>query len=90
MMLNTETFLSPTSTFTTRVCLTIIKIVYYQHLLVSFEELLSLRLSDPFALVVGCTNNNWNAGQRRAGQLVDYKLLVFTYRCTHSLSQVLS
>ena len=29
------------------------KIVYYQHLLVSFEELLSVRLSDPFALVVG-------------------------------------
>ena len=34
------------------------KIVYYQHLLVSFEELLSLRLSDHFALVVGCINNN--------------------------------
>ena len=32
---------------------TINKIVYYQHLLVSFEELLSLRLSDPFGLVVG-------------------------------------
>ena len=32
---------------------------YYQHLLVSFEELLSLRLSDHFALVVGCINNNW-------------------------------
>ena len=31
----------------------------YQHLLVSFEELLSLRLSDHFALVVGCINNNW-------------------------------
>ena len=42
-----------------RICLTINKIVYYQHLLVSFEELLSLRLSDPFALVVGCINNNW-------------------------------
>ena len=27
--------------------------------LVSFEELLSLRLSDHFALVVGCINNNW-------------------------------
>ena len=25
----------------------------------SFEELLSLRLSDHFALVVGCINNNW-------------------------------
>ena len=36
-----------------------IKIVYYQHLLVSFEGLLSLRLSDHFALVVGCINNNW-------------------------------
>ena len=35
---------------------TINKIVYYQHLLVSFEELLSVRLSDPFALVVGCIN----------------------------------
>ena len=34
------------------------KIVYYQHLLVSSEELLSLRLSDHFALVVGCINNN--------------------------------
>ena len=33
--------------------------VYYQHLLVSFEELLSLRLSDHFALVVGCINNKW-------------------------------
>ena len=32
---------------------TINKIVYFQHLLVSFEELLSLRLSDPFVLVVG-------------------------------------
>ena len=42
-----------------RICLTINKIVYYQHLLVSFEELLSLRLSDHFALVVGCINNNW-------------------------------
>ena len=31
---------------------TIDNIVYYQHLLVSLEELLSLRLSDPFALVV--------------------------------------
>ena len=30
-----------------------------QHLLVSFEELLSLRLSDRFALVVGCINSNW-------------------------------
>ena len=37
---------------------TINKIVYYQHLLVSFEELLSLRLSDPFALVMGRINNN--------------------------------
>ena len=34
------------------------KIVYYKHLLVSFEGLLSLRLSDHFALVVGCINNN--------------------------------
>ena len=42
-----------------RICLTINKIVYHQHLLVSFEELLSLRLSDHFALVVGCINNNW-------------------------------
>ena len=44
-----------------RICLTINKIVYrqLQHLLVSFEELLSLRLSDHFALVVGCINNNW-------------------------------
>ena len=42
-----------------RICLTINKIVYYQHLLVLFEELLSLWLSDYFALVVGCINNNW-------------------------------
>ena len=42
-----------------RICHTIDKIVYYQHLLVSFEELLSLWLSDPFALVVGCIKNNW-------------------------------
>ena len=42
-----------------QICLTINKIVYYQHLLVTFEELLSLRLSDPFALVVGGINNNW-------------------------------
>ena len=41
-----------------RICLSINKIVYYQHLQVSFEELLSLRLSDHFALVVGCINNN--------------------------------
>ena len=41
-----------------RICLTINKIVFYQHLLVSFKELLSLRLSDHFALVVGCINNN--------------------------------
>ena len=46
-------------TFTTGFVLPSIKIVYYQHLLVSFEELLSLRLSDHFALVVGCINNNW-------------------------------
>ena len=38
---------------------TINKIVYFQHLLVSFEELLSLRLSDPFVLVVGWINHNW-------------------------------
>ena len=42
-----------------RICLTIDKIVYYQHLLVSFEKMLSLRLSDHFALVVGCINNNF-------------------------------
>ena len=41
-----------------RICLTINENGYYQHLLVSFEELLSLRLSDHFALVVGCINNN--------------------------------
>ena len=41
------------------ICHTINKIVYYQHLLVSFEELLSLWVSDPFALVVGWINNNW-------------------------------
>ena len=46
-------------TFTTGFGLPSIKIVYYQHLLVPFEELLSLRLSDHFALVVGCINNNW-------------------------------
>ena len=45
-------------TFTTGFVLPSIKIVYYQHLLVSFEALLSLRLSDHFALVVGCINNN--------------------------------
>ena len=55
MVLNTETSLS---TFTTGFVLPSIKIVYYQHVLVSFEELLSLRLSDPFACVVGCINNN--------------------------------
>ena len=59
MVLNTETSWSPTTTFYHRICLTINNIVYYQHLLVSFEELLSLRLSDHFALVVGCINNNW-------------------------------
>ena len=59
MVLNTETSWSPTTTFYHRICLTINKIVYHQHLLVSFEELLSLRLSDHFALVVGCINNNW-------------------------------
>ena len=42
-----------------RVCHAINKLVYYQHLLLSFEELLSLRLSDPFALVAGWINNNW-------------------------------
>ena len=36
-----------------RICHTINKIVHPQHLLLLFEELLSLRLSDPFALVVG-------------------------------------
>ena len=46
-------------TFTTGFVLPSIKIVYYQHLLVSFEELLSLRLSEHVALVVGCINNNW-------------------------------
>ena len=38
---------------------TINKIVCYQHLLVLFQELLSVRLSDPFTLVVGWINNNW-------------------------------
>ena len=46
-------------TFTTGFVLLSIKIVCYQHLLVSFEGLLSLQLSDHFALVVGCINNNW-------------------------------
>ena len=46
-------------TFTTGFVLPSIKIVYYQHLLVSFEGLLSLWLSDHFALVVGYINNNW-------------------------------
>ena len=32
-------------------------------ILVSSEELLSLRLSDHFALVVGCINNNWLKGK---------------------------
>ena len=61
MVLNTdtETSWSPTTTFYHRICLNINKIVYHRHLLVSFEELLSLRLSDHFALVVGCINNNW-------------------------------
>ena len=59
MVLNTETSWSPNYYLYHRICLTINKIVYYQHLLVSFEELLSLRLSDHFALVVGCINNNW-------------------------------
>ena len=40
------------------ICLTINKIGYYHHLLVSFEKLLSLRLSDPFALIMGCINND--------------------------------
>ena len=48
----------PTST-TGFVLPSIKKIVYYQLLLVSFEQLLSLRLSDHFALVVGSINNNW-------------------------------
>ena len=59
MVLNAETPWSPNYYLYHRICLTINKIVYYQHLLVSFEELLSLRLSDHFALVVGCINNNW-------------------------------
>ena len=59
MVLNTEMSWSPNYYLYHRICLTINKIVYYQHLLVSFEELLSLRLSDHFALVVGCINNNW-------------------------------
>ena len=46
-------------TFTTGFVLPSMKIVYYQHLLVSFEELLSLRFCDHFALVVGCINHNW-------------------------------
>ena len=58
MVLNTEMSWSPTTTFYHRICLTINKLVHHQHLLVSFEELLSLRLSDHFALVVGCINNN--------------------------------
>ena len=61
MVLNTETSLSPTTKtyLYNRICLTINKSVHYQHLLVSFQELLSLRLSDHFAFVVGCINNNW-------------------------------
>ena len=54
MVLNTETSWIPNYYLYHRIYLTINKIVYYQHLLVSFEELLSLRLSDHFALVVGC------------------------------------
>ena len=58
-------------TFTTGFVLPSIKIVCYQHLLVSFEELLSLRLSDHFALVVGCINSNWlnlcNSGPHSSG-----------------------
>ena len=52
--------LSPTTTFTTgyRFVLPSVNIVYYQHILVSFQELLSLRLNDHFTLVVGCINNN--------------------------------
>ena len=59
MVLNTETSWSPNHYLYHRICPTINKIMYYQHLLVSFEELLSLRLSDHFALVVGCINSNW-------------------------------
>ena len=63
MVLNTETSWSPITTFTTGFVLP--SIVYYQHLLVSFEELLSLWLSDTFALVVVCINNNWlNLGKK--------------------------
>ena len=54
---DTETSWSPNNYLYHRIWLTINKIVYYQHLLVSFEELLSLRLSDHFALVVSCINN---------------------------------
>ena len=43
-----------------RICRTINKIVYYQHLLVSFWRIVvPARLSAPFALVDGCINNNW-------------------------------
>ena len=42
-----------------RICHTINKLVYYQHLRLSFEESLSLRLSDPFASVVGWISINW-------------------------------
>ena len=45
-----------------------------------FEELLSLRLSDPFALVVGCINNNWLS-------LDDYtKAKLLMHRITHYLN----
>ena len=59
MVLNTKRLKVHLPTFTTGFVLPSIKIVYYQHLLVSFEGLLSLRLSDHFALLVGCINNNW-------------------------------
>ena len=68
MVLNTETVQLPT--FTTGFVLPSIKIVYYQHLQVSFEEFFSLRLSDHFALVVGCINNNWLKPWFRTGKRV--------------------
>ena len=71
--------LSPTTTLSP-ICQTINKRVYYQHLLFSFEELLSLRLSDPFALIVGWINN-------RCLNLIyicdDFRVFVTLYPCTN-------
>ena len=66
-------------TFTTGFVLPSIKIVYYQHLLVSFEELLSLGLSDHFALVVGCINNNWLKNNENWNK----KESVYNFWCGH-------